>query len=122
MKGVGISSLVSNFSILTSLFEARDSIEVVSGKPVKIGEFRPRLPKRSVMGLFPDKSMIPDYSTWQALLDELPLFPHAEHDDLFDALQTLMEGAVKYGGYMGGSAASSRTDRREHDWDLFDFD
>ncbi len=47
--------------------------------------------------LFPDKSIVGDYSIWQALLDELLLFPQAEHDDLFDGLQTMMEGAMNYG-------------------------
>ncbi len=45
--------------------------------------------------LFPDKALIRDYSTWQAMLDELLLFPQAEHDDLFDGLQTMVEGAMK---------------------------
>ena len=31
---------------------------------------------------------------WQALYDELILFPNAEHDDLFDALETMVEGAM----------------------------
>jgi predicted phage terminase large subunit-like protein len=45
--------------------------------------------------LIPEKSLARDYATWQALLDELLLFPQAEHDDLFDGLQTMMEGAMK---------------------------
>jgi predicted phage terminase large subunit-like protein len=45
--------------------------------------------------LIPEKSLVRDYITWQALLDELLLFPQAEHDDLFDGLQTMMEGAMK---------------------------
>ena len=44
---------------------------------------------------FPDKSLARDYSIWQALIDELLLFPQAEHDDLFDGLQAMMEGAMK---------------------------
>ena len=35
---------------------------------------------------------------WQALTDELILFPQAEHDDLFDALQTMVEGALCWEG------------------------
>ena len=46
-----------------------------------------------------------DYTVWQALLDELLLFPQAEHDDLFDGLQTMMEGALKYGKYSGNGFA-----------------
>lgn len=45
--------------------------------------------------LFPARHLVGDYSIWQALLDELLLFPQAEHDDLFDALQTLTEGAIE---------------------------
>lgn len=55
--------------------------------------------------LFPDKSLVGDYTVWQALLDELLLFPQAEHDDLFDGLQTMMEGAFKYGQYYESGAA-----------------
>ena len=44
----------------------------------------------------PDKSLVGDYSAWQALLDELLLFPQAEHDDLFDGLQTMVEGAMEH--------------------------
>jgi predicted phage terminase large subunit-like protein len=47
--------------------------------------------------LFPAKSMASPYADWQALIDELLLFPQAEHDDLFDGLQTMVEGAMKYG-------------------------
>jgi len=36
-----------------------------------------------------------DRHVWQALQDELILFPQAEHDDLFDGLQTAVEGAMK---------------------------
>jgi len=52
--------------------------------------------------LFPAKNIIGDYSIWQALLDELLLFPQGEHDDLFDGLQTLVEGALSrdYGPMM----------------------
>jgi len=46
-----------------------------------------------------------DYTVWQALLDELLLFPQAEHDDLFDGLQTMMEGALKYGKYYEDGSA-----------------
>ena len=44
--------------------------------------------------LVPDKSIVGNYEVWQALLDELLLFPQADHDDLFDGLQTMMEGAM----------------------------
>ena len=47
--------------------------------------------------LFPEKSMASSYEDWQALIDELLLFPQSEHDDLFDGLQTMVEGAMKYG-------------------------
>ena len=45
--------------------------------------------------LVPAKSLASDYSVWQALLDELLLFPQGEHDDLFDGLQTMIEGAME---------------------------
>ena len=51
--------------------------------------------------LFPDKSLVSDYETGQALLDELLLFPQAEHDDLFDGLQTMMEGSTRFQSYGG---------------------
>ena len=54
--------------------------------------------------LLPDKSLVGDYTVWQALIDELLLFPQAEHDDLFDGLQTMMEGALKYGEYYESGA------------------
>jgi phage terminase large subunit-like protein len=31
---------------------------------------------------------------WQAMMDELVLFPQGEHDDLSDRLQTMVEGAM----------------------------
>jgi len=43
--------------------------------------------------LFPAKHLASDYSIWQAFLDELLLFPQGEHDDLFDGLQTMVEGS-----------------------------
>jgi len=45
--------------------------------------------------LFPAKHLAGDYTLWQALLDELLLFPQAEHDDLFDGLQTMVEGCLQ---------------------------
>ncbi|MGQ0723261.1 MAG: hypothetical protein ACT4PE_17070 [Candidatus Eiseniibacteriota bacterium] len=36
-----------------------------------------------------------------ALQDELVLFPNADHDDLFDALQTMVEGAIERPGSCG---------------------
>ena len=45
--------------------------------------------------LFPDKSLAANYEDWRALMDELLLFPQADHDDLFDGLQTMVEGAMK---------------------------
>jgi predicted phage terminase large subunit-like protein len=44
--------------------------------------------------LLPAKHLVGDYALWQALLDELLLFPQAEHDDLFDGLQTMVEGSL----------------------------
>ena len=44
--------------------------------------------------LFPAKNLVADYSIWQALSDELLLFPQGEHDDLFDGLQTMIEGSL----------------------------
>jgi predicted phage terminase large subunit-like protein len=60
--------------------------------------------------LVPDKSLVRDYSTWQALQDELLLFPQGEHDDLFDGLQTMMEGAMKRTSWgVGGSVIPERS-------------
>lgn len=50
--------------------------------------------------LFPDKS-IRKNDTWQALEDELLLFPQGEHDDLFDGLQTMCDVALAY-RFVGG--------------------
>jgi hypothetical protein len=75
--------------------------------------------------LFPDKSLVRDYSTWQALLDELLLFPQAEHDDLFDGLQTMMEGALSVRSNAGEGyalAVGSMRDDLEDDWDMPDRD
>ncbi|MFN8179081.1 MAG: phage terminase large subunit [bacterium] len=47
--------------------------------------------------LFPAKHLQGDVDVWQALQDELILFPSAEHDDLFDALQTTVEAAISGG-------------------------
>ncbi len=69
--------------------------------------------------LFPDKSIVGDYSIWQALQDELLLFPQAEHDDLFDGVQTMMEGVIQFASYNGcGSFSSQMCDRDYFD----DFD
>jgi predicted phage terminase large subunit-like protein len=48
--------------------------------------------------LFPAQHLQRNVDDWQALTDELILFPQAEHDDLFDALQTVVEGAVDVSG------------------------
>ena len=44
--------------------------------------------------LLPAKHLTANYDIWQALMDELLLFPQADHDDLFDGLQTMIEGAL----------------------------
>jgi predicted phage terminase large subunit-like protein len=44
--------------------------------------------------LFPAPHLQSDRAAWQALTDELILLPAAEHDDLFDGLQTMAEGAM----------------------------
>ena len=44
--------------------------------------------------LFPATHLQRNRDVWQALTDELILFPNADHDDLFDGLQTAMEGAI----------------------------
>ncbi len=59
--------------------------------------------------LFPDKSIVGDYSIWQALQDELLLFPQAEHDDLFDGLQTMMEGVLQYHSCRYGGSVVGRS-------------
>jgi predicted phage terminase large subunit-like protein len=65
--------------------------------------------------LIPAKSSARNYGTWQALLDELLLFPQAEHDDLFDGLQTLMEGVMSVHSYHKGMAVCVGSMRG--DWD-----
>jgi hypothetical protein len=35
-----------------------------------------------------------DEDTWQALEDELALFPDTDHDDLFDALETAVMASL----------------------------
>ena len=54
--------------------------------------------------LFPDKSI--RHGDWQALEDELLLFPQGEHDDLFDALQTMCDVALQC-RYVGGTGLSA---------------
>ncbi|MFN8180153.1 MAG: phage terminase large subunit [bacterium] len=44
--------------------------------------------------LFPSRALEKDPDVWAALRDELVLFPQAEHDDLFDGLETMVEGAM----------------------------
>jgi predicted phage terminase large subunit-like protein len=51
--------------------------------------------------LFPERRLQSNEDDWQALQDELILFPNAEHDDLFDALQTMVEGAIERTGEFG---------------------
>ncbi len=48
--------------------------------------------------VFPARPLRANPDDWQALTDELILFPSAEHDDLFDALQTMVEGSMNWGG------------------------
>ena len=43
--------------------------------------------------------------------------PQAEHDDLFDGLQTMMEGALKYGQYYENGAVIGGSMRPD---DFFD--
>jgi predicted phage terminase large subunit-like protein len=50
--------------------------------------------------MLPNKHNMGDYSIWQALIDELLLFPQGDHDDLFDGLQTMVEGATEYETYL----------------------
>jgi predicted phage terminase large subunit-like protein len=51
--------------------------------------------------LFPARELQAREEDWQALKDELLLFPSGEHDDLFDGLQTMAEGAMGESGGMG---------------------
>jgi predicted phage terminase large subunit-like protein len=45
--------------------------------------------------LLPAKHMVRSHEVdWQALMDELLLFPEGEHDDFFDGLQAMVEGAL----------------------------
>ena len=47
--------------------------------------------------------------TSQALIDELLLFPQAEHDDLFDGLQTMIEGAMGLRSWGTGGAVVAKS-------------
>lgn len=51
--------------------------------------------------LFPARRLQSRPEIWQALRDELILFPQADHDDLFDGLQTMVEGAIGRQGECG---------------------
>ena len=44
--------------------------------------------------LLPAKHLVGSNPDWQALMDELLLFPEGEHDDFVDGLQTMAEGAI----------------------------
>ena len=44
--------------------------------------------------LFPTPHLERNRDEWQALHDERIPFPSAEHDDLFDALETTVDGAM----------------------------
>jgi len=46
--------------------------------------------------ILPSKNLLSDYNAFQALIEELLLFPQSEFDDLFDGLQSMVEGALKY--------------------------
>lgn len=70
--------------------------------------------------IFPAKSLARDYATWQALQEELILFPQGEHDDLFDGLQTMVEGSLRFTCCAKGLSASSQEGLRGEGWDLFD--
>lgn len=61
--------------------------------------------------LLPDKRIAADWDIWQALIDELLLFPEAEHDDLFDGLQSMVEGAMEERGGWGGMIIDYGRDR-----------
>ena len=45
--------------------------------------------------LFPARHLQRNPRDWQALQEELILFPNADHDDLFDGLQTMIEGCLR---------------------------
>ena len=63
--------------------------------------------------LLPDRALAGRDGTWQALVDELLLFPQGEHDDLFDGLQTMMEGAMGMASHAGGEAEAFVGSMRE---------
>jgi predicted phage terminase large subunit-like protein len=67
--------------------------------------------------LMPDKSIARNYDTWQALLDELLLFPQTEHDDLFDGLQTMVEGAMSMPSYTDGYPVAIAVGSMRDDWE-----
>ena len=68
--------------------------------------------------LLPAKHVAGSYEDWQALMDELLLFPQGEHDDLFDGLQTMMEGAMSVASYGDGGAFFKGSMR--DDWEMDD--
>ncbi|MHC4060679.1 MAG: hypothetical protein ACYSR6_03585 [Planctomycetota bacterium] len=70
--------------------------------------------------LLPDKSIARNYDTWQALLDELLLFPQSEHDDLFDGLQAMVEGAMSMPSYTDGYPVTIAVGSMRDEWDDFD--
>jgi len=51
--------------------------------------------------LFPASHLQLDRDAYTALQDELVLFPNADHDDLFDGLQTVVEGSFDRSGEGG---------------------
>ena len=63
--------------------------------------------------IFPDRSITPDYTVWQALIEELLLFPQADHDDLFDGLQTLVQVCMEYRSLGVGQSVSAQTDKSD---------
>lgn len=61
--------------------------------------------------LFPSQELASNWEPYQALINELLLFPEGGHDDLFDALETMMEGAMELhpgGRFSYGVLSSTR--------------
>jgi predicted phage terminase large subunit-like protein len=72
--------------------------------------------------LFPDASLRDgeQYEIWQHVKDELAMFPKAAHDDLFDALEAMMEVCMEYRTGLGQHNRATRTKPMRESYDALD--